>query len=87
MKTITSIVTVLGTTIALNLSALAGPGPQPQSQTRNVAVAKAPTIAFGGTRSGVSHEIPYVSTTEGRVSAPSVVPVVGPHGVVYLYRW
>ncbi len=61
-KSIGSFVVVLGATAVLNLSALAGPGPQPQFQTRNAStqksvrapagnVAKAPTIAFGGTKS------------------------------------
>jgi len=63
-KSIASTVSVLGAAVLLNLSALAGPGPQPQPQTqpRNVStqkgvaapasnLLKAPTIAFGGTKS------------------------------------
>src|SRR5258708_6715959 len=70
-NTIPTAVAVLGATVALNLSVLAGPGPQSQSQARNVSAqksvaapsskaAKAPSIAFGGTKSNVSesHEIP-----------------------------
>jgi hypothetical protein len=79
-KSIASIVAVLGASVVLNLSALAGPGPQPQFQTRHVStqqsvpapagkVGHEPTIAFGGTK-----------------SAPTLVTVTGPRGNAYLYR-
>jgi len=91
-NTINSIVAVLGVTVALNLSALAGPGVQQRFQASNTSaqksVAKSPTVAFGGTQSSASQEIPYVSTTQGRVSAPTAVQAVGPHGnTILLYRW
>jgi hypothetical protein len=55
-KSIASILAVLGATVVLNASVLAGPGPQPQFQTRNPSeqkkvtatsskVLKAPTTA------------------------------------------
>lgn len=100
-NTITTAVAILGATVALNLSALAGPGPHAQFQTPSGAsqksiataaskAAKVPSIAFGGTKSDVSesHEIPYVFTTSSRISAPTVVAVPGAHGnTTYLYRW
>ena len=90
MKTnsITSLVAVLGATAALNLSALAGPGIQSHGQAQSVSQ-QTPTIAFGGSKlsGSVSRSTPYVFTTSGRVSAPSVTQVPGPHGQVLVYRW
>jgi hypothetical protein len=101
MKTqsIKSIATLLGLAVTLNVSALAGPGPQPQVQTwyagqgQSVATPvspaqETPTIAFGGTKLGASesHGKPSVFTTTGRMSAPAVTAVNGPHGIFFVYR-